>query len=186
MIVERIIARIDEIFPSEKRLVRVTMDRETMAKPHQKTVTEEGESVGISLPQGENLFPGAVIYEDDERIVYVDLVEEDGLVIYPKGSMQWARAAYNIGNMHQPAYIREDRIVAPYDEILASLMTKLDISWERMDCVIDGTRASVQAGHGHGHEHGHSHSHSHEHAHSHSHSHEHEHAHEHGGPGHEG
>lgn len=171
MIVERIIGKKDEMSVSGRKSVRVLMDRETMAKPHQKAVTEEGETVGISLPQGENLFPGAVIYEDDERIVYVDLEEEDGLVIYPEDSMQWARAAYNIGNMHQSAYIRQDRIIVPYDEILASLMTKLGIAWERRMCAIDGTRAAVQAGHGHHHEHAHTHGG--------------EHAHTHGGTGHE-
>ena len=109
-------------------------------------------------------------------MIVVELEPEDALVIRPEGQMQWARAAYNIGNMHQRAFIQEDCIITPYDAILQSIMQKLHVPCERMVCPINGVRANVSQSEGHHHhhdhhDHGHGHSHSHDHDHGHSHSH---------------
>ena len=126
-----------------------------------------------------------VVLDRDGLVIVVELEPEDALVIRPEGQMQWARAAYNIGNMHQRAFIQEDCIITPYDAILQSIMQKLHVPCERTVCPIDGVRANVSQSeghhhhhdHGHGHEHGHSYDHSHEHDHDHEHGHSHEHTH---------
>ena len=182
MIIESILGNIKEYAVGDRRLEKVVLDRDGLSKPHQKLKTQSGESFGLSLPHGAALSPGDVIFADEDRVIAVELAPEDALVIRPAGQMQWARAAYNIGNMHQRAFIQEDCIITPYDAILQSIMQKLHVPCERTVCPIDGVRANVSQseGHHHHHHHDHDHDHDHSHEHAHDHSHDHDHDHDHG------
>lgn len=161
MIIEELHGSI-EIFQTagDKRVKeKVVLDRERMSRPHQKVTSEAGETFALSLPPGEQLYPGAVIYADEDRLVYIAAAAEDALVVRPQNTMQWARAAYNIGNMHQPAFLQEDCILVPYDQILEGILQRLAIPCAREHRSIDGLRASVSqvAPHHHHGEHGHHH-----------------------------
>ena len=166
MIIETIIGNIKDYATGDRSVEYIVLDRDRLSKPHQKVTSEAGESFGLSLPHGQTLSPGDVLYADEERVVVATLAPEEALVIRPEGQMQWARAAYNIGNMHQSAFIQEDQIVTPYDAILESVMQRLGVSCEKALCPIDGVRANVSQHEGHHHHH---------------HDHEHTHAHHHGG-----
>ena len=164
MIIETIIGNIKDYAIGNRTVEYIVLDRDRLSKPHQKVTSEAGESFGLSLPHGQTLSPGDVLYADEGRVVVVTLVPEEALVIRPEGQMQWARAAYNIGNMHQSAFIQEDQIVTPYDAILESVMQRLGVSCEKALCPIDGVRANVSQHEGHHHHH---HDHVHTHAHHH-------------------
>ena len=160
MIVEKIIGTIEDFKQENLKTDRILLDHDDMNKPHQKLKSESGQTVAVSLPHGENLFCGAVLYKDSEKIIAVDLVEEDVLEIRPEGNIQWAKAAFNIGNMHHPAYIHRDCICISYDSILEKMMGQMGISCERKMRKLDGHRANhVVGGHTHSHTHGHHHHH---------------------------
>ncbi len=143
MIIEKIIGKIENFQVDGRAVEKILLDRERLSKPHQKLRTEADEIFGLSLPQGCVLNSGDVIYADENRVVVIELEPEDSLAIRPKGHIQWARAAYNIGNMHQVAYIHDDCILTPYDVVLESIIQKLQIPYERMIRPIDGVRATV-------------------------------------------
>lgn len=176
MIIEHLLGKLDDFQTEGKTVVKVSLDRDGLSRPHQKVKTSAGETFALSLPHGEHLFPGAVIYEDENRIVAIELAAEDALAILPKTQMEWTRAAYNTGNMHAPAYIQDTCILTPYDAILESVMQRLGIACERRTCPIDGVRAAAAQTpahhhHGEGHAHGHSHGHTHAHGDGHGHAH---------------
>jgi urease accessory protein len=169
-IVERILGNISDVHhDGHLEFDPVIMDHIQIQKPHQKAVTQNGRVVAISLEQGMALKPGAVLYLDNHVVVYVDLPEEDVLEIRPHGNMEWGRAAYNIGNMHQPAYIYEEMIRCPYDIVLERVMLQLGIPCQRKSGKLDGVRANVSAGHSHGTVEGHGPEHVHDHEQNHHH-----------------
>ena len=154
IIVEKTMGHILDFDISGLTVDRVLLDHYGMAKPHQKLITENGEKIGVSLPHGENMFCGAVLYKDDEKMIYADLLPEDVLVIRPEGNMQWAKAAFNVGNMHHPAYLHDDCIVVPYDAIIEKLIQDIGVEYERCTGKLDGQRAGhVVGGHSHHHHH---------------------------------
>lgn len=171
MIVEKILGRIEEFDLENIKLEPVLLPHFDLIKPHQKTKTSTGEEIAISLPRGEMLRKGAVLYADEERIIFVELAEEDVLEISPKGEEQWGRAAFNMGNMHQLCYFTKENILIPYDSVMESLIKNLDIPYQRKTIKLDGERPNVTVhttGHGHSHEnnsHGHKHDHSEGHSH---------------------
>ena len=87
MIVEKIIGTIEDFKQENLKTDRILLDHDDMNKPHQKLKSESGQTVAVSLPHGENLFCGAVLYKDSEKIIAVDLVEEDVLEIRPEGNI---------------------------------------------------------------------------------------------------
>ncbi|HIU26066.1 MAG TPA: urease accessory protein UreE [Candidatus Copromorpha excrementigallinarum] len=153
MIIEKIAGRADQL-DEGIAVERVFLDHESLNRPHQKLVTENGEKIAVSLDHGERLFCGAVLYRDGKRAVVVDMPEEDVLEIRPEGNRQWAKAAFNIGNMHHPAYIYDDCILIPYDGILESLMKAIGVPFKRCRKKLDGERAAHTVG-GHHHHHHH-------------------------------
>lgn len=169
MLVEKIVGNIKETDHAGLKEDRVILDRYDMNKPHQKVKTESDQSVAISLDHGEHLYDGSILYIDEEKVIYVELAPEDLIMVKPQGTRQWAKAAFNIGNMHQAAYIHDDFILIPYDAIMENVLKAVGVEYSRCTMKLDGERANVDAG---------SHSHSHDHSHHHHHTHDHEHHHE--------
>jgi len=146
IIIEKLVGKLQDFETEGLKVDRVLLDHYDMAKPHQKLTTESGEKIAVSLPYGESMFAGAVLYEDGKNIIYADLIPEDVLVIRPEGNMQWAKAAFNVGNMHHPAYIHEDCIVVPYDAIIENLIKGIGVDYERCKRKLDGQRAGHVVG----------------------------------------
>lgn len=174
MIIEKTEGNINSTDLNGRRHEKIFLDHYDLTKPHQKLKTESGETFAVSLDHGQMLEDGSIIYQDEERVVSIELLPEKCLIIRPEGNIQWARAAFNIGNMHQAAYIHEDCILVAYDAILESVVKKLDVKYDCQVCRLEGIRANVSQEAGHSHSHDHEYNHTHTHSHSHSHRHEHE------------
>ena len=154
MIVEKIIGDARDFQGEDLKIDKVYLDYLGMGKPHQKLTAESGEKIAISLDHGEHLFCGAVLYKDSERMIVVDMLPEDVLEIRPEGNRQWAKTAFNIGNMHHPAYHYDDCILIPYDGILENLMKSIGVSYTRCERKLDGEKAAQTVGnHQHHHHH---------------------------------
>lgn len=163
IIIERILGKIEDFDTKNIAVDKVLLDHYDMAKPHQKLTSEGGMKLAVSL-ENERLFNGAVLYKDEEKLVAVELLPEDVLEIHPKGNMQWGETAFNIGNMHHPAFLEEDCIVVPYDKIIETMLEGIGVEFKRCQRQLTGKRANHTTG-AHSHSHGHSHDHLHEHHH---------------------
>lgn len=161
MLVEKILGKVDE-YGKDLKIDYVVLDHFELAKPHQKAISNAGETIAISLPHGESLFYRAVLYEDEEKIIAVDLALEDVIKIKPSNTLEWAGAAYNIGNMHSQAYFTEECILVPYDASLERMVKNLGVPFEKTTEKLLGIRANTfTSGEGHSHGHGHEHHHGH-------------------------
>lgn len=153
MIVEKILNNLNRIDLKSRSIDRVKLSHEEMMKPHQKVASEGGRVIGISLPQGEHLHNGDILYMDEAEIVAIDLIEEDVYEIRPKNNIEWARAAFNIGNMHQRAYLYSSCIRVPYDYVLERILESLGIEYSREKRKLDGIPANIPAAGSHHHHH---------------------------------
>ncbi len=156
IIIGKILGNIREFDTAGLTVDKVLLDHYAMAKPHQKLKTESGHVMAVSLEGSERLYDGAVIYKDQQKVVFTELLPEDVLEIRPQGNLQWGKAAFNMGNMHHPAYLHDDCIVVPYDAIIENLLQGIGVEYIRCKRKLDGMRAGhVIAGHSHGHHHHH-------------------------------
>lgn len=139
----------DDVLSREVDPVPMTHDQ--LQKPHQKVITEGGRRLGISLEGEEILFDGAILWQDDHVTVSITLQEEDVLEVRPFGNEEWAKVAFNIGNMHQAAYLYPTFIRIPYDCVVERMLVSLGAPVVRKMAKLDGERANAPAGHSHTH-----------------------------------
>lgn len=170
MLCEKILGKVQDYnkeILSNYTIDPIIMDHEELIRPHQKVKTKSGKEVAISLPLGDQLYYGAVLSDNDGILIVVEMADEDILEIFPKNNFEWGKAAFNIGNMHHPAYLKENSIVTPYDPAIERIFKALGIKYKKTVGKLDGERANVNQTQAH--EHGHSHSHYHNNEHSHNH-----------------
>lgn len=149
MIIEKILGNIDEFDEGGRSIDMALLTHEELNKTHQKIFTQNGTELYISLERGAKISCGAVLYEDEEQIIVVDMQIEKVFEIKPKSSQEWAIAAFNIGNMHQNAFIYPDCIRVPYDYVLENMISSLNIPYEIAERKLDGIRPNVSHGHHH-------------------------------------
>lgn len=166
--------KIDEV--NDYKIDPIVLNHEELIKPHQKAKTKSGKQVAISLPLGDQLFYGAVLNADDNILTVVEMADEDILEIFPKNNFEWGKAAFNIGNMHHPAYLKDDSIVTPYDPAIERIFKALGIEYKKTVGKLDGERANVNQTQAHEHSHSHSHDHNDSHSHDHNDDHNDEHS----------
>ncbi len=167
MLIEKILCHINDITLEQRSLTKdlVLLDHYDMEKPHQKIYSAGGVELSVSLPKGQQLHVGAVLFMDETKMIVVDLKEEDVLEVFPKGEEQWGIAGFNIGNMHQSCYFTEDSILLSYDPLVERLIQSMEIPFKRELRKLEGKRPNVST-------HSHQHSHAHKDGHTLSHTHE--------------
>ena len=137
-------------------LVKISND--DLQKTHRRITSNAGSELAISLPVGSCLKDGDILYRDSHKLIYVYLEEEKAIHIMPSSGIEWAKAAYNIGNIHHTVFLKEDGVYTPYDESVMHVIEKTDIPFEVIKCKLDGVRANIQGGeHSHSHKHEHNH-----------------------------
>jgi urease accessory protein len=151
IIIDKVLGHLSELQVGNRKLDLVLLQHEQLEKPHQKVTSADGLTMGISLEEGNKLFGGAVLWLNDEKVVVVELANEDLLEVIPSGNMEWGKVAYNIGNLHQPAYLYEDCIRIPYEESLERMLLRLGVAYTRKTAKLDGHRANIPALHSSGH-----------------------------------
>jgi urease accessory protein len=84
-------------------------------RAHLRARSTGNREIIISLPRGEELHDGDVVYVDNGVAFVAVEAPEDLLEARPRTTREWALAAYQLGNLHSPARVPPDAIVTPYD-----------------------------------------------------------------------
>ncbi|MED5579268.1 MAG: urease accessory protein UreE [Nitrospinota bacterium] len=103
---------------------KVALGWEDRTKSRQKVKTEQGEEFAIALSTGQTLNIGDILLEDKGRVVVIDSIKEDVLVVYASSPEEMAKIAFQIGNRHAPIQIEKDRILTPYDRLMEDFLKK--------------------------------------------------------------
>lgn len=158
MLIKQVLGNIKDRPSSDKNTDRLILSHEDIERGHQRVTSKAGRDLRISLDRGESLSCGDILYEDQDILIIVDMPQEKVFELRPKTNLEWARAAYNIGNMHQKAYLYSDCMRVPYDYVIEKMIESLQVDFSIKDEKLDGSIANVKAqSAGHSHEHKHSH-----------------------------
>jgi urease accessory protein len=127
-----------------RRLERVALGFDAMAKGHQRVMTDAGTEVAISRGRGERLADGDVLYADAERVIAVRAADDDALVITPE-PMQWGLVGFRLGHRHCASFFQPASILVPYDHTFEELRRELGVPYRRERRPLVGIRASADA-----------------------------------------
>lgn len=99
--------------------------------------TVKGRKVGIALPTGTILEPGAVLFVGEDWYLKIEAAVEPVLEIIPSGYDEAVKIAFEVGNRHFPLALEETKILVPDDKVMVRLMERLGAHWERRQTVFN-------------------------------------------------
>ena len=95
---------------------------ETRKRIQRKTSRNGTEVVIKFLQQSPDLSEGDILFMDEERIISVEIIACECLVIGPQNIFETASVCYEIGNKHLPLFFEEGKLLVPYEKPLHRLL----------------------------------------------------------------
>lgn len=150
MIAEKILGKLHD---TSKQVETVTIDWFERDKKLLRKTTASGEDIGIRVDSPLN--EGDILYEDDRKIIAVEIAPCD-LVSVNVGSMQeMGRLCFELGNRHLSLSISENNVKCPYDEPTFEYLKRLGFDAEKTHEKFAGYIECKAHAHTHSHEHHH-------------------------------
>lgn len=131
MIAEEIIGNILQIDAERKKkhMERVYLENSELVERVQHVQTDQGKEIDIRLKNPIDLQYGDILYEDAERMIIVDVNNEDILAIQPRTLQEMGDIAHQLGNRHLPAHFNDQEMIVQYDDVIENLLKELGIPY---------------------------------------------------------
>jgi len=82
----------------------------------QRKKTRQGEDIAIKfLREGQRLREGDILFENEEKLIVVNILETEAIVISPDSMLEMGTVCYEIGNKHIPLFIQENKVLLPFE-----------------------------------------------------------------------
>lgn len=151
MIAEKIYGKLGK---TEKAVEYVTIDWFERDKKILRKTTSSGEDIGIKTESALN--EGDVIYEDENRVIAVEIAPCSLISVHVHSMQEMGRLCFELGNRHLPLSIGENTVKCPFDEPTFSYLLKLGFEaekvFEKFDGYIECKAHAHTNSHGHHHE----------------------------------
>jgi urease accessory protein UreE len=137
LIIDRLISsgNVDELQAKEEDKLVLAWEQRRWARG--RFTTAKGRKIGIALPTGTMLAPGAILWIGADWYLKMEAATEPVLEVLPSGYEHAVRIAFEVGNLHFPLALRENKLLVPDDKAMIRLMDRLGAPWERKQAVFD-------------------------------------------------
>ena len=146
-IVTRVLGTIGDFKEKVTASDQLLLTSEERSSPHLVRHTEDGRTVRISLPRGTELNDGDVLTLDGDIAIVVTAAPEDLFVVTPRDTLEWALVGYQLGNLHKPVRFTNDRILTSADPVVADVLNRLKIHYDRRMTPFVGKRYGSHVSH---------------------------------------
>lgn len=75
------------------------------------------------MNEAQSLTEGDVLWEDERRVLVVEIMPCEAIIIQPASMYQMASACYEIGNKHLPLFFQNEEILIPFEAPLFKLLS---------------------------------------------------------------
>ncbi len=158
MIAEKITGK---LHPTDKKTEYVTVEWFERDKKILRKTTSSGEEIGIRTE--ETLNQDDIIFEDESRIIYIDIAPCDLISISISSLKEMGRVCFELGNRHLSLSVDDHTVKCPYDEPTLEYLKRLGFdavkTHEKFEGYIECRAHSHTASHSHSHSDGHHHHH---------------------------
>lgn len=116
MIINETLGNISEKTIVEKSIDYLDLEWFESTKRIQRKKTRQGEDIAIKfLREGQRLREGDILYESEEKLIVVNILETEAIVISPDSMLEMGTVCYEIGNKHIPLFIQENKVLLPFE-----------------------------------------------------------------------
>ena len=129
MVFEKIIGSLNANH-GNKEVVKFPYDWYEASKRILKRQASTGEAIGIRIE--EDLYDGALLFEDDKRVIVLDLKPCEVISINVSNMKEMGKVCFELGNRHIPLTIVDNNIKTPYDSANFEYMQKKGFICEKL------------------------------------------------------
>lgn len=131
MIIKQSAGYIKDFDLSEDTILDVVkINSDHLTKKILRVKSEKGTTYGIDFSNSdEELESGMVIYQDDDKLVVLETIPEDVIVIVPKDINDMGIIAHLLGNSHKPIEVEDGEIILQYDSVIVDILKNLKIDF---------------------------------------------------------
>lgn len=116
MIINETVGNISQYPAIEKSVDYLDLEWFECTKRIQRKKTRNGADLAIKfLKEGQRLREGDILFEDEEKIIAVNVLETEAIVMNPHSMMQMGTLCYEIGNKHIPLFIQSGKVLLPFE-----------------------------------------------------------------------
>lgn len=88
-----------------------------------RKVSQKGKEVGLRiLKENFRLKHYDVLWEDGDKVLLVNVLPADAVVVQPKTMREMGTICFEIGNQHIPIFIENDEVIIPYEDPIFNLL----------------------------------------------------------------
>ncbi len=150
MLIQQKLGNITTIPPENRTIDWLPLEWFETSKRILRKRTQSGQDVALKfLAENPQLTQGDVLYEDAQKLIVVDVLPCDVLVIRPQSMYEMASVCYEIGNKHLPLFFDEDTVLAPYEAPLFRLLTASGYAVEKQNRKLLQPLKTTVSPHGH-------------------------------------
>jgi urease accessory protein len=131
LIIDRLLLSVNQDDLRGKEEDKLVLNWEQRRWTRGRFTTDRGRKVGIALPTGTIVAPGAILCVGADWYLKIEAAIESVLAIFPSDYAEAVRIAFEVGNRHFPLALEENRMLVPDDKAMARLMERLGVPWER-------------------------------------------------------
>ncbi|QXU51020.1 urease accessory protein UreE [Chryseobacterium sp. D764] len=150
MIINQITGNLSEN-PTGKTIDYLDLEWFETTKRIQRKKTRQGTDVAIKfLREGQRLHEGDILFEDAEKIIAVNVLETEAIVMSPASLLEMGTVCYEIGNKHIPLFIQNDKVLLPFEMPMFRWLEASGFNPEKQSVKLLNLLKSNVEPHGHG------------------------------------
>lgn len=151
MIVNETIGTISEYPVNGRTIDYLDLEWFESTKRIQRKKTRLGEDIAIKfLREGQRLREGDVLFENAEKLIVVNILETEAIVMKPSSMLEMGTVCYEIGNKHIPLFIQDDHVLLPFEMPMYRWLEASGFAPERQFVKLLNLLKSNVEPHGHG------------------------------------
>jgi urease accessory protein len=146
--IDMLVGNLDDFSVGTRELERVPLASSAMLKRVLRLPSSIGD-LGLMFEDERRLRDGDILVADDARVIAVQVVPDEILVVSPASIAQAVEVAHALGNRHIPVIRDGDTIVVGYVSALEDLLQTLGVRYERVARVLERPFVYAHAPHEH-------------------------------------
>lgn len=137
LIIDRLVSSLNHDDLQAKQEDKLVLAWEQRRWARGRFTTAKGRKIGIALPTGSVLAPEAILWIGPDWYLKIEAATESVLEVFPSGYKHAVQIAFEVGNLHFPLALNENKLLVPDDKSMIRLMDRLGAAWERKQAVFD-------------------------------------------------
>jgi urease accessory protein UreE len=137
LIIDRLLAAVNPEDLKGKREDKLVFTWEQRRWMRGRFTTALGRKIGIALPTGTTPVPGTILYVGTDWYLRIEAATEAVLEILPADCAEAVKIAFEVGNLHFPLALAQEKILVPDDKAMVRLMERLGVRFERREAIFD-------------------------------------------------